>query len=60
MEYFKRYLQQHGDPDSCSRLENDLMFYLEVQKMKVSRKNCLEIFQKTLFVLLECFQVDNL
>ena len=36
MEYFRRYLQTHGEPDGFPRLENDLVFYLEVQKLKVS------------------------
>lgn len=35
MEYFRRYLQTHGEPDGFPRLENDLIFYLEVQKFKV-------------------------
>lgn len=35
MEYFRRYLQAHGEPDGFPRLENDLVFYLEVQKFKV-------------------------
>ena len=35
MEYFRRYLQTHGEPDGFPRLENDLVFYLEVQKFKV-------------------------
>lgn len=34
MEYFRRYLQTHGEPDGFPRLENDLVFYLEVQKFK--------------------------
>lgn len=34
MEYFRRYLQSHGEPDGFPRLENDLVFYLEVQKFK--------------------------
>ncbi|CAH3180537.1 unnamed protein product [Porites lobata] len=34
MEYFRRYLQTHGEPDGFPRLENDLLFYLEVQKFK--------------------------
>lgn len=34
MEYFRRYLQAHGEPDGFPRLENDLVFYLEVQKFK--------------------------
>lgn len=37
MEYFRRYLQTHGEPDGFPRLENDLVFYLEVQKFKVTR-----------------------
>ena len=35
MEYFRRYLLTHGEPDGFPRLENDLVFYLEVQKFKV-------------------------
>jgi len=35
LELFRRYLQNHGDPDSFPKLENDLFFYLEVQKLKV-------------------------
>jgi hypothetical protein len=35
MELFRRYLQNHGDPDTVPKLENDLLFYLEVQKLKV-------------------------
>lgn len=35
MEYFRRYLQAHGEPDGFPRLENDLVFYLEVQKFRV-------------------------
>ena len=35
MEFFRRYLQTHGEPDGFPRLENDLIFYLEVQKLKV-------------------------
>ena len=38
MEYFRRYLQTHGEPDGFPRLENDLLFYLEVQKFKVTNK----------------------
>ena len=38
MEYFRRYLQTHGEPDGFPRLEKDLAFYLEVQKFKVKRK----------------------
>ncbi|XP_032242631.2 uncharacterized protein LOC116620845 isoform X2 [Nematostella vectensis] len=34
LEYFRRYLQTHGDPDGFSKLENDFFFYLEVQKFK--------------------------
>ena len=37
MEYFRRYLQSHGEPDGFPRLENDLVFYLEVQKFKVGK-----------------------
>jgi len=34
MEYFRRYLQAHGEPDGFPHLENDLVFYLEVQKFR--------------------------
>lgn len=43
MEYFRRYLQAHGEPDGFPRLENDLVFYLEVQKFKVrNSRHCCE------------------
>jgi hypothetical protein len=37
LELFRRYLDTNDDVqgDSCSKLENDLLFYLEVQKFKV-------------------------
>ena len=40
MEYFRRYLQTHGEPDGFPRLENDLVFYLEVQKFKAGVNLC--------------------
>lgn len=37
LELFRRYLDTNDDVqgDSVSKLENDLLFYLEVQKFKV-------------------------
>ena len=43
LELFRRYLQNRGDPDSVPKLENDLYFYLEVQKLKVSTVVCLNL-----------------
>ena len=35
LDVFRRYLLQKDDPGAISRLEKNLLFYLEVQKFKV-------------------------
>ncbi len=44
MLYFYKYLVKHGEEDGFPLIDNDLFFYCEVQKFRVSESSFVEFY----------------